>query len=413
MWKSLFLACILVRSAFAQECAKYWIEAEYLLWLIKENPVPTPLITNGSYDDPLPGAIGQPHTRIVLGKRSIDMGWMQGFQADAGLWICRNLGIEGSYFLLPTVSKSKSLNTSGNPGSPNYAVPIFDVSGVFGLNGVPGETIFILPGPFFSDPGFSAKYTLRLKSQLQGAELNGLYRMINKDSFQLECLGGLRWLHLHEMLLFKAHSLAVPGSSFGLAFYNSTDRFETTNNFLAGQLEIDARYQTKKWHLEAIVKGALGTTLQKVKIEGSSQTSDGNVFFQTKGTENEILHGGIFAEPSNVGAHKKSPIAWGFETKIRTGFEITKNIEINLGYTFLWISKVLRPGDQIDRKINSTRTALADASRATVGTGTGPISFGAPPGPAPAPSGPIRPKVLFKTATFWAQGLDAGIQFDF
>ena len=37
---------------------------------------------------------------------------------------------------------------------------------------------------------------------------------------------------------------------------------------------------------------------------------------------------------------------------------------------------VLRPGDQIDRKINSTRTALADASRATVGTGPGPVPFG-------------------------------------
>lgn len=413
MWKYFLLAFTLVGAAFAQASTNYWIDGEYLLWRIKNNPIPIPLVTSASYADPLPGAIGQPHTRVVLGEKSIDMGWMQGFQVDAGAWIKHNIGIEGSYFLLPTVSQTKSLSTSGNLGSPNYAVPIFDVSGVFGLNGVPGETIFILPGPFMSDPGFSATYILHLTSQLQSAELNGLYRIINKKNFQFECSGGFRWLQLYEKLLFKANSLAVPGSIFGHAFYNTRDRFETTNNFLAGQLNIDARYRTKKWHLDALLKGALGAVLQKVKIEGSSQTSNGNLFFETMGTGNTILPGGIFAEPSNIGSHRKSPMAWSFETKVKTGYAITKHIEIHLGYTFLWISRVLRPGNQIDRKINSTRTALADASRATVGIGPGPIPFGGPPGPAPAASGPVRPKALFRSATFWAQGLDAGIQFNF
>ncbi len=89
-----------------------------------------------------------------------------------------------------------------------------------------------------------------------------------------------------------------------------------------------------------------------------------------------------------------------------------RHLEINLGYTFLWISKVLRPGDQIDRKINSTRTALADASRATVGTGPGPIPFGTP-GPAPAARGPKKPSTDSKATSFWAQGLDVGIQMNF
>lgn len=413
MWKYFLLSFLFVSSAFTQECTRYWIEGDYLLWFIKKNPLPVPLVTSGSYQDPLPGAIGEPHTHVVLGKRSIDMGWMQGFQVNAGGWIKHNIGIEGSYFLLPTVSKSKSLSTSGNPGSPNYAVPIFDVSGVFGLNGIPGETIFILPGPIANDPGFLARYKLRLTSELQGAELNALYRMIDKKNFEFECSGGFSWVHLHEMLLFKAHTHSVPSFPFGSGFYNVSDQFETTNDFLAAQLKIEARYQIKKWYVEAALQGALGATLQKVKVKGSSQTNSGNLFFLTQGTGNETLPGGIFAEPSNIGTHKKSPFAGGVGTKIQTGLKITKNIEIHIGYAFFWISNVVRPGDQIDRKINSTRTALADASRATVGTGPGPISFQAGPGPSPAPNGPVRPKVPFKTTTFWAQGLDAGIQFNF
>lgn len=413
MWKYLFIALLFAAPACAQEKNKYWIDADYLLWFIKDNPVPVPLITKASFADPLPGAIGQPHTRVVLGKHSIDMGMMQGFDADAGMWIKRRIGIEGGYFLLPTVSESKSLHTSGQPGSPNYPVPIFDVSGVFGLNGVPGETIFILPGPIEEDPGFVAKYRLELKSRLQGAELNAIYRMIDKKSFQLKWHGGFCWFELQEKLSFKGKTHAAAHSTFGNAFYNIADRFDTTNDFLAGQLKIDASYQTKRWHLEAALKGALGAVLQKVKVEGSSKTSGGNLFFLTQGTANKTLHGGIFSEPSNIGSHHKNPMAWGFETKVQTGFELGKHLEIHVGYSFLWISKVLRPGNQIDRKINSTRTALADASRATVGSGPGPIPFGGPPGPAPAPRGPHRPKVPFHSSTFWAQGLNAGIEFHF
>lgn len=228
---------------------------------------------------------------------------------------------------------------------------------------------------------------------------------------QLGCLGGIFWLQLHEKLTFKALSHAVPGSGFGSAFYNSIDRFKTSNDFLAAELGLDARYQIRRWELKGQVKGALGATLQKDKLEGSSQTSSGNAFFLTSGTANEILPGGIFVEPSNRGTHKKNPLAWGFETRIQTGFEMAQNIKMHLGYSFLWINSVLRPGNQIDRKINSTRTALADASRETVGIGPGPIPFGGAPGPAPLPSGPIRPRVRFKSSPFWAQGLDFGIQF--
>jgi hypothetical protein len=411
MRKYLLLMIVFIRSAVAQE-TPYWIETDYLLGWIKNNPIAVPLITDASLDDTLPGAIGQPHTRVVLGKKSLNMDLMQGFQIAAGAWIKDDVGMEGSYFLLPTTSRSKSLSTSGEPGSPNYAVPIFDPSGVFGLSGHPGETIFILPGPL-DGPGFTAKYHLQLTSRLQSAELSGIYRVIDKECFQLKLLGGFCWFQLHEKLIFKGNTHAAPGSSFGHAFYNIADRFETTNNFLAGDLKIDARYQTHKWYLKAALQGALGAMLQEVKIKGSSKTSGGNLFFLTQGTESKVLPGGIFAEPSNRGTHKHHPFSWSFETKLQTGFEISKNCEVHLGYTFLWLSKVLRPGNQIDRKINSTRTALAKASRDTVGTGPGPIPPDGPPGPAPAPTGSKRPKVPFKSSTFWAQGLDFGIQFNF
>lgn len=399
----IFLPC----SAFA-----FWLDADYLAWFIKKNPVPVPLVTFASEADDLPGAIGQPNTRILLGKESFGMGWMQGFEVHAGSWISCGMGIEAGYLFLPTVTKKRSVTTSGEPGSPNLAVPIFDVTGVFGLNGIPGETIYVLPGPLEGSPFFSGVFKLNLSSKFQGAELNGLCSFPIHPQFSLDWLWGFRWFELKESLRMKSITITVPNTPFSQNASQFSDRFHTTNDYLAGQLGLKGEFYCGWWRLKGVIKGSVGTSLEKLKIQGSSSTITGTVWFNTSGTAGETIPGGIFAQPSNIGSHRKPFFAYSVETRVNSIFEITKNWSIDLGYSFLWISKVLRPGNQIDRKINSTRTALADVSRATTGTGPGPIPFGTP-GSAPAAVGITAPKVFFRESSFWAQGLNAGISFNY
>jgi hypothetical protein len=131
------------------------------------------------------------------------------------------------------------------------------------------------------------------------------------------------------------------------------------------------------------------------------------------GTGGEIIPGGIFAQPSNKGNFGRMAFAAVIETGARAGFRISRNVEIYAGYNFLFTSSVVRPGDQINPSINPSRTALAQASRQTVGTGSGdPIPFGAP-GKAPPPTGPREPAFSFAATNFWAQGLTAGVRIDF
>lgn len=151
------------------DAASFKVEAEYLLWTIKENPLPAPLLTTASYSDSLPGAIGQPGTHVLLGQNHFRMGWINGFQVGVTAGINPRFEINGSYFLLPTVTKNRSFHTAGEPGGANFAVPLFDVTGVCGLNGIPGETIFILPGPLEGEPGFSGTFHFRIASKFQGA----------------------------------------------------------------------------------------------------------------------------------------------------------------------------------------------------------------------------------------------------
>ncbi len=386
-----------------------WLEGDYLLWATKKAPAEVPLVTSASLTDPLPGALGQPGTKIRLGDKEIDMGWRSGFRITLGRWIggCQQFGLDGNFFMLPKKWHHKSIHTSGEPGSPNVAVPIDDVTGLWGLNVVLGETIFILPGPL-SGPGFKGRFTLKLSNKLLGSELNTLVNLISRIHF----IGGFRWVQLQESLSFIGKTAAL-SNSIATGFYDFKDSFKTYNNFFGPQIGLKADYNVDRWLFNGFAKVGFGCMHQKLRIEGKSETSNGNLFYMTKNTGNEVLKGGLFSEPTNRGSQHHNRFAIVFETGVHLSYQFSRCFEMGVGYDFLWLNQVVRPGKQIDRKINPTRTALAKASRATVGIGPDkPVPFGIPAA-APLPRGPKRPKFKHRTTGFWAQGFVFDINFKF
>lgn len=404
-----------IQPAYAQApglMTEFWIRSEYLGWKLAKSPLPLPLVTSASFSDSIPGAIGQPGTKVLLGNKSVDIRWQNGFKFSAGTTLTHDprIRLEGSYFLLPQAKTVKTLNTSGEPGAPNLAVPIYDVTGFWGLNGVPGETVYLLPGPLAGDPGFEGHFSLKLSNLFQGAEINCFAGLGCKDGLSFEGLGGLRWVQIQENLTFSANTKTVLDVSFPPGFYNTKDRFKTSNNFFGAQLGVKAQYKRCNWLLNMTSKACLGVLNQSVFIHGRGETLDGNLFYSIKGPAH--LVGGVLAQPSNMGKHKRNLFAAIFETNLNVGYQISNYLEIFLGYNIILIGNVARPGDQMNRKINPTLTGLADVSRETVGIGSGPIPFG-DSGPAEAPQGSEEPKFHFKTRLFWAQGLTSGFSVRF
>jgi len=62
---------------------------------------------------------------------------------------------------------------------------------------------------------------------------------------------------------------------------------------------------------------------------------------------------------------------------------------------------VARPGDLIDRNINSTETGLNTTF----------LKAGIPLGAVGAPVGPTAPNFTFRDTTYWAQGINFGLEF--
>ncbi|VTT96925.1 Protein containing DUF1551 OS=Rhodopirellula maiorica SM1 GN=RMSM_05043 PE=4 SV=1: DUF1551 [Gemmataceae bacterium] len=406
---------------------RVWGSAEYLLWFTNPSPVPAPLVTSGSLFDALPGAIGQPGTRVLLGDQSLGAGAVRsggrfsfGFQPEG--W---PLGAEFSYLFLGRHAAVAEATTSGYPGAPSVSVPFFDVTGTAGLNGVPGQSIYILGGPFLNKffglsppdgtiPGVAAYYRLGLASQVQGAEANGAMLLRQSDRFRLDGLAGFRWLQFEEDLTFFGTGYGVPGGVFPGPETGFTDRFGTRNDFYGGQVGFRAAHTAGRWSVGATCKVALGVTHEQAAVSGAVTTPGGTLFVNTSGTIGQVAPGGVFTQPSNLGTYQRDVFAVAPEVKLDLGYAVTPRLKLSLGYTFLCISNVARPGNLIDPALNLTRTNLAALSRATSQLGVqNPIPFPGGPSKAPPAFGPAAPVFDFRDSAFWGQGVSFGLAYSY
>jgi hypothetical protein len=182
----------------------------------------------------------------------------------------------GAFVLAPGTAR-QSVSTNGMPGSPNYAVPLFDISG-YTSGGAPGQSVYVLTGPFPNGPGFASLMQRTMSARMLGAELIGVHRLHEDRRVKVEALVGYRWLQLTEGLDFDVQTAGVFGSSNAGQIFNSHDSFQTRNSFNGAQLGMRAEAEYERFVLRASLKGALGDMYRSLSVNGSSITTAGTIF---------------------------------------------------------------------------------------------------------------------------------------
>jgi hypothetical protein len=356
-------------TAFSSEAERWYGKAEYLLWWTKDSPQPTPLVTNG--------LLGAPNTSIIMGGRDVDLGPRQGGRVTLGAWITpdRVWGVELGGFYLPEVADRRSVFGPATGGAPDLVVPF--------LSTTRNAESF----SFLSQSGaFSGLATQHLTSLLWGAEASAVFGVVRPGPWTLDLLFGPRYLRLSEGFSFTTNSPDLPPGS--TTVFTTKDVFDARNDFYGGQLGARARFSEGRWSAEATLKVALGAMRQRVDIEGSFVTN----LFNPAGLQ--AFPGGIFAQPTNIGSHQRHVFAVIPEIGLNAGFKVVDGISIVVGYNFMYINSVVRPGNQVDRAINTTQATAISLT-------------------TPSFSGAARPEFKFKDTDFWAHGLTAGFAFNF
>ncbi len=361
---------------------RIWGSAEYLLWWSKSTPLPVPVLTTGpiGVNGPggRPGTLGEPGTVLLLGNENIGFGGQSGGRFSAGTWLgAGRVGVEGSYLFLAERSSTRSFAEPGTAGSPPLSIPFFDTT-----IGAENTTGVALP----RGSGFSGVADLTVRTRLQGAEVNGVLPLGERNgNLRLELLAGFRWLQLDENLDFNTVSTNVPPQTADI--FVTGDHFGSDNDFYGGQVGLRGETTRGRVTIGATGKVALGTMHEATRIRGTLVTND----FDHLGPA-QTFPAGYFALPTNIGDYSRDRFAVVPELNLTVGYVVTDHIRATVGYSYLYVSDVARPGDQIDRVINPSQ---------------GPGFTGAP---STTLTGAARPTFLGRDSEFWAHGLSFGIE---
>lgn len=350
----------------------FWLRGEYLLWWTKNGNVPA-LLTTGGSTDTLPGALGQTETKVLYGgdgavsfkNRSgarFTLGWSPN---PDSIW-----SVEGNYFFLDA---RKSGNSVVSPGNPVVARPFFDV-----VNGIQNSSLDAYPGVV------KGGVAINTSSFLQGGEVNVQALLRLQPRFRLQALAGFRYLDLTERLDINENTTILDpntAANFGAGTILVTDHFGVNNNFYGGQFGLRTEARFKRLIVGAVGKIAFGETRESVNIAGQTTIST---------TPATITPGGLLALSSNSGVFRRNAFAVVPEVGVTAGVKITERIIASIGYNYLFWSRVVRPGDQIDTSVNVNNVPTS-------------TTFGA--------GGVHRPTFTFQETTYWAQGLTFGLEF--
>jgi hypothetical protein len=358
-------------ACVTQECARpwdMWVRGEYLMWWGEGSRLP-PLVTtatgNGS------GILDAADTEIVVGGDLVDSERRDGARVTVGAWLddehCR--AIEASFFLL---NESDSLIATQSVGSPLLARPFFNVQLQTGAvqtiaaEGVSNGGIFITT-----------------ESDVDGAELVLRRQISFCCDRRVDFLFGYRYAGLDELLVIRDELTSIdPNSNVPVGtVVGGFDSFETFNQFHGGQLGIAMDFYRRRWTLGLVGKVALGNVRQQVTIGGTTTVA-------VPGDDPVVTAGGLLAQPSNIGGFSRDEFAVVPEAQLNVRYRLTPNTEFSVGYTFIYMSDVVRPADQIDLRVDPRQITDPDNAVAL-------------------------PSFEFVASDFWLQGLNLGLEYKF
>jgi hypothetical protein len=383
-------------EATAARAPRFQVSAEYLLWWVKSSSIP-PLLTTSPPNGPnnVPGAL--PGSVVLLADKDLDEQVRHGARFGAVWWLdeCASYGFDSRYFFTGEV-RERFAATSDQ--FPNGLFRPF-----FAINPPSPPLAPFFPAPFseqVTGPGVSSgTFVAENRSQFWGAEVNWRDNCYcwhecsccgGGRSLRADLLAGFRYLNLDESLnITESYVLLAPDAVNNPPGTSVTilDRFATENEFYGGQIGAVVEYRRDRWSLDLRTTVALGVTNQRLTIEG------GQLRTPPGGPTQQYL-GGLLALNSNIGTRERDEFSVVPEIGVNVGYQVTDGLRAFVGYNFLYWSNVIRPGDQIDPVLDVTR-----------------IPVFIPPGVMVAPANEVRPAPLFRETDFWAQGLNAGLEF--
>jgi Putative beta barrel porin-7 (BBP7) len=359
------------KAAGGPDC--FYYDIEYVSLYFRSMPVAAPMLSAGPIGSSArPGV--EDGVTVLFGGQNVDLSPHATLRQTMGFWgQDRCWGMEVSAFL--TEQKAEVDHFEG----PINGRTVLARPNINALTGVP-DSVLISSPPLFG--GSAGVYT---NTRSGGAELNFLKSCAYYDKFKFNLLGGFRWMVVNEQLRVDSHSVLTDQNPPDPPVRDITDNFTTRNNFYGLQAGFQTEWRHNRCFVDATFKVAGGFTHEKLDIHGSTRFVDG-------GIEN-IVPFGVFALEPNSGSFSSKKPSYLPEGIIKVGYQWTQRLSTYVGYDGMYLSNLVRPGNQVNPVINPTLLPISQAYNPQF------------------PFGPPQPALLFSKSDFYMQGLMFGLSY--
>lgn len=347
-----------------------------------------PPLVSTSVDPNVPraraGVLTDPTTRILVGGNKILDGSLGGGRLRFGVWMdrCHTWGLGAEFFGLESKTESFFANSDGNP---ILARPFFNTG-----TGLEDSELVAFPNVVTGSVGVAARSELtgggfflrRLRRADEGCQKWLFCGCPEHFCSRTELTFGYRYLQLEEGIVITEDLTSTDPANVG--GFDILDQFQTKNQF--NGLDVGWMYRRTRgfWTFNARVRIAFGVTRQRILINGQTTIND-----PTTDPQVQTFQGGLLTQSSNIGLYDRNKFAVVPELGFDAGYQLTDHLRATLGYTFIYWSNVVRPGDHISRDLN--------------------------PNLLPPPTDPLvgvnRPAFEFDNTDYWVQGLNVGLEY--
>ena len=370
----------------AQHMANLWYSGEFLLGWSRGGRLPVLATENFVSGYP---SLADPNTRIALGgarEKPVDRGGAR-FTVGWAIGGSPRAGFEATYDFYGTQILSESVAGGGTSGRILGRPLINPATGA--------EDVVVV-----SHPNLLGRLDMNLSSRIGGWNALGVVNLFHNERWSLSALGGYRYFQLNEGLrldqsgYYRAQYAdpainVVAGTPLPVVVHRtlSTDQIDVANRFHGALLGLRSEFDYGRFFVSLDAKVSVGRVIEVVKISGQTVS----VVEPASGKVITYYPGGVYGQYSNSGRYEQSSFGVLPEGILRAGIKFGSHSRLTVGYNFLYLNSVVRPGDQIDRTVDLTQsTADPLALRAA-----------------------SRPMVPTDRSAYWLQGLSFGLEWKY
>lgn len=369
-----------------------WGQVSVLAWWTKGMALP-PLVTTSPAGTPQSqaGVLGATGTQVLFGNEDLFTDARLGGQFRIGGWLGprRWLGVELDYTRL---EDEQAEFLAASVGDQILARPFYNVgtntltadSALVAYPNLLAGTIYVVADSQFQTAGAHLVTNILCNFGAQcngGAEGGGC-----SNGFRLDLLGGYRYIGLDEGVTISESLVTTVTPRTGFQAY---DQFTTNNDFHGGEIGLAGKYHGHRWWAEALLEVAFGRTQAQTRIDGQTR------LIVPPGAEDgqaTLMTGDLLALSTNIGQYDSKAFAWAPQIALTLGYRLSQQLSVKVGYSGVFLSRVLRPGGVIDMGVNE-------------------MYIPDPTDPDLVPTGPARPAAAFAETTYWAHGFNLGLDY--